>query len=450
MDSGSETTAMDDAPLNRFHLRVAAFSAGGILCDGYMLGIIGPALSHYSEQVRLGPVWTGLLGSSALIGLFVGSLLFGWLTDRVGRRAIYTLDLAVFVVGSLLHLVVTDVAWVFALRLVLGIAIGADYAISPSMLAEFAPRRYRGALLAAISAIWSIGFFASYLVGSLLSGSGPNAWQWMLASAAVPAFLVGLMRIGCPESPRWLVRHGRAEEALRVVREHIDPRATLSDLDERDLERPARFRTLFSREYRSRIAVGGVYWFSQVVPLFAILTFLPSVLSSLGVHDDAVGELGSNLFLLIGSTAGIFAIAYAGRRPFILSSTAALVLLAVVLGLWRGAPGTAALVLLALFILIIGCAQVVTSVYPSEIFPTEVRASGVGLCTSISRVGAAVGTFLLPLAIDAVGVHTTILITAVILAAGLAVAWRWAPETSRQTLGQASHGGDGHTVREAG
>jgi len=450
METGrlSEKTAVDDAPLSWFHLRITAFSAGGILCDGYMLGIIGPALSHYSSQRHLSPVWTGLLGSSALVGLFIGSLLFGWLTDRVGRRAIYTLDLAVCVVGSLLHLFVTEVAWVLVLRLVLGIAIGADYAISPSLLAEFAPRRYRGGLLAAISAIWSIGFFASYLVGSLLSGAGPNAWQWMLASAAVPAFLVSLMRIGCPESPRWLLQQGRADEALRVVRDYIDPSATLQDLDDRDQARPGRFRVLFRRDYWPRLAVGGVYWFSQVVPLFAILTFLPSVLSSLGITAAAVSEVGSNLFLLIGSTAGIFAIFYLGRRPFILASTAALVVLAVVLGLWRTAPGPWALTLLGLFILIIGCAQVVTSVYPSEIFPTEVRASGVGLCTSISRIGAAAGTFLLPLAISTVGIHTTILITAAILAAGLAVAWRWAPETSDQTLGQASNDAYG-TQKEA-
>jgi len=433
-----KTTAIDDAPLSPFHLRVTAFSAGGILCDGYMLGIIGPALNGYSAVHRLSPTWTGLLGSSALIGLFIGSGLFGWLTDKIGRRTIYTFDLAVFVVGSLLHLAVTGVAWVFALRLLLGIAIGADYAISPSMLAEFAPRRYRGTLLAAISAIWSIGFFASYLVGSLLATMGPNAWQWMLASAAVPAFAVGLMRLGCPESPRWLMQRGRTDEALEVVRKYIDPQATLEDLDPHDNEHGHGWRTLFHRDYWPRIAVGGIYWFSQVVPLFAILTFLPTVLTSLDITSGTVGELGSNAFLLVGSTVGIFVITYIGRRPFIICSTAALIVLAGAIGIWRTAPSLATLLLLGLFILIIGCAQVVTSVYPSELFPTEVRASGVGLCTSISRIGAAVGTFLLPLSIGAYGAHTTILITGVVLAAGLAVAWRWAPETSNQPLGEAS------------
>lgn len=139
----SSGSAIDEAGFSRFHLKVTAYSAGGMFCDGYMLGIVAPALAAYGRQHEVSALWSGLIGASALIGLFLGSIAFGWLTDRVGRQTMYLADLLIFVVGSLAQALVTDVAWLFALRLLLGVAIGADYAISPTLLAEFAPRRHR-------------------------------------------------------------------------------------------------------------------------------------------------------------------------------------------------------------------------------------------------------------------------------------------------------------------
>ena len=139
---------IDEAPLSGFHLRVAAYTTGGFFCDGYILGIIGIALSLLGPQFGLGPVWTGLIGASALAGIFVGGTVFGWVTDKVGRQTMYVADLIVFVVGSALQFFVEGPIALFVLRFVMGVAIGADYAIGPALLAELIPRRQRGSLLA--------------------------------------------------------------------------------------------------------------------------------------------------------------------------------------------------------------------------------------------------------------------------------------------------------------
>ncbi|MBI0376448.1 MFS transporter [Streptomyces albiflaviniger] len=102
--------AIDDARLTTFHVKICAFTTGGVLCDGYLLGIIAPALALYSRQQALSATWTGLVGASALIGLFLGSVLFGWLTDALGRQVMYLAGLLAFVGGSLLQAFTTDVA----------------------------------------------------------------------------------------------------------------------------------------------------------------------------------------------------------------------------------------------------------------------------------------------------------------------------------------------------
>jgi putative MFS transporter len=214
---------IDDAPLNSFHLRVVAYTTGGYFVDGYILGMIGIALALLAPQLGLGAVWTGLIGASALAGIFIGGLIFGWVTDRVGRQTMYVADLILFVVASVLQFFVEGPLALFVLRLIMGIAIGADYAIGSALLSEFLPRKQRGRLLACLNAIWTVGFVAAYVAGYFMQNMGPEAWRWMLASSAVPAALILALRLGTPESPRWLLSKGRIDEARQVVKEYIHP-----------------------------------------------------------------------------------------------------------------------------------------------------------------------------------------------------------------------------------
>jgi putative MFS transporter len=114
-------------------------TAGGEGLDGYDLGVLSVVLPLMTTGLGISPVWTGLIGASTLIGIFLGSPIAGYLTDRFGRRRMFLIDIAVFVVLGVSQGVVTTPWQLFVSRLLLGIAIGAEYAIGAAMLAEFAP-----------------------------------------------------------------------------------------------------------------------------------------------------------------------------------------------------------------------------------------------------------------------------------------------------------------------
>ncbi len=210
------TYTLDSAPLRKFHYKLAGYTLGGSFIDGYILGIIEFALVLLIPALNISTFWQGLIGSSPLIGIFLGAMLFGRMADAIGRKKLYTLDFFIIIVASLLQFFVTSAAPLFILRLVLGIAIGAEYAIGPSLQAEFMPIKYRAPLLSFLNISWTIGYFAAAIVGYLLSGDQSN-WKWMLVSSAFPAIIFFIMRLGAPESPRWLISQGRVDEARDIV-----------------------------------------------------------------------------------------------------------------------------------------------------------------------------------------------------------------------------------------
>lgn len=433
------TTAVsiDDLPLSKFHIRMTVFTTGGYFIDGYVLGIISVALAVWSPQVHLSALWDGLIAASALVGVFVGSLVFGPIIDRVGRQVMYITDLIVFIVASLAQLVVSEPWQLFVLRLIMGIAIGIDYAIGPSLLSEMLPKKYRGTLLACLNATYTLGFVVAFVAGYLMRlWLGDTSWRWMLVSSAVPAIIILLLRLGSPESPRWLTAHGHHEKAREVLDKHFGENVTLGDQP----AEPARaaIATLFSRKWRSRTIFASVFWFCQVTPYFALFTLLPSVLKSLGLQDEFTGGLTLNLFQLAGAIVGVVIMNMFSRRNFLISSFVILVVSIGILGVIPNPSSALVIVAFAVFSFVVTAAGNLESVYPAELFPTEIRATGVGFSAAMSRVGAAIGTFLLPLGLGAFGTSTTMLIGAAVLMVGLVVSALLAPDTRDLSLTEAS------------
>lgn len=432
--------ALDDAKLSRFHLKTTMFANGGHFCDGYILGIVVPALPVFSEFHTVSPLMSGLIGAAALIGVFLGALIFGFVTDRVGRRRMFVIDLVLFVVLSLAQVAVTDVTTLLILRLLLGVAVGADYTITATLVAEFAPRRHRAALMSIGPALWTLGYVTAFVVGTAMTGLGSDAWRWILITSAAPALILLILRRRTPESPRWLARNGRSEEALEILHKHVSPTATLADLEETDEGSGAGRASLgevFTRRHRKRLVFAAGFWFCQVVPYFAVFTFLPDILAALEIESGFWQTTSVNLFLLVGGVVGVMTIGRFGRRPYTLVSFALLAATTLAIGLWQHAPEAFVIAMFALFALVSSAMSALDTVYPSELFPTEIRATATGLCVSISRIGAAIGTLVLPLGITTVGVHGVTLIAGGIAVAGLLVSIAGAPETAGLTLAQA-------------
>lgn len=434
--SGSSTRAAAsgsvDEPVTRFHWRVTATTFGANFSDGYALGIIGAALPVLTDTMHLSGVWQGLLGASALIGLFFGSILLGRLADRIGRQKLYVANFILITAASAAQLWAHDPTTLFVLRLLIGFGLGADYAVGPTLLSEFAPRRLRGILLGSLTVMWTVGYVAANMLGSFVPLTD-SAAHWLLASGALPAVLVLLLRIGTPESPSWLDTRGRHEEAARIRRDYLgqpDARPLTPEPTAGTTAPPATpYRHLFVRGQRRNTWFGVLFYSAQVLPYFAIYTFVPSILAAMNVSDGDAQNLLLNFFLLAGGVLGLWPLHRIGRRPFTIWSFGVTTVCLAAIALLAHSSAWLLMVPFLLYTFIMAGASNITQVYPAELFPTPLRASGVGLLNGTSRIASAVGTFVLPVSLTAVGVGWSMGWLAAVLALGTIGSVLWAPET---------------------
>nr|WP_315595354.1 MFS transporter [uncultured Cupriavidus sp.] len=424
---------MEDLPLRRFHAQVAFSGTGGQFSDGFVLGIIGIAVSMAAGPLQLNAMWMGLLGAASLAGLFIGSIFAGPFADKHGRRTIFAYDMLLFAAISAAQFFVTSPEQLLVLRLLLGLILGADYVVSKSLVTEYAPRRYRGRLLSVLAAAWAAGYVGAYLVGFQMRDLGPDAWRYMLMASGVPALLIFPLRMGVPESPLWLMKRGRREEALAIVRRKLGPEVDLVVPESVATQRQGAWAQLFSPRWRRNTLVACVFYTCQVIPYFALGTFAPKVLQALQVKDSFVGGAVYNVLLFIGAIIGLLLIDRLSRRTFLVATfyLSAIALAVLTFGQF-GPIGT--MLVFGAFACILSAAANLEFVYPPELFPTHLRASGVGLAVASSRFGSAFSTFLLPLAVQNVGVHAALGACVAILVFGGVFCHFLAPETGSDNL----------------
>lgn len=427
---------MDDLPLNRFHIRMAALTFGAHLTDGYVLGAIGFALAQLAPQMGLSPLQEGLVGGAALFGLFLGSLVLGWVSDHIGRQKIFTVSFVLITLASFLQFFVINVEQLIFLRVLVGIGLGGDYSVGHTLLAEFAPRKHRGVLLGSFSVVWTLGYVAASLAGHALVDSGPDTWRWLLASAALPALLITLFRWGTPESPRWLLRRGRVAEAHQIVRRYLGENVLLTD--EISVSTSHHFRTLFSRSLWRRTAFNSLFFVCLVIPYFAIYTWLPTISELMKMGEGLRASMLLNLVLIVGALLGLVLTQRCSRRGFLIGGFMVLLFCLTALAFVPSQQSSLILLLFIVFTLTISAVSNLVGVLPAESFPTDIRALAVGFATSMSRLGSAIGTGLLPVALAFYGVQVTMLILSAVLLTGLLVSIFWAPETRDLSLVAAS------------
>ena len=426
--------AYDDAPLRPFHIRVAVAAFGGVFSDGFGLGIIGISLGLASGTLALTPLWLGLLGAASLFGLFFGALLTGPVADRFGRRPIFAYNMALLALFSVAQFFVTSSAELLSLRFGIGVLLGTDYVVSKAMLTEFTPRVIRGRIMGALSVAWAGGFACAFAVGVALSATGPDAWRWMLAAGAVPCLLVLPLRWSLPESPLWLAAQGQDAAAARVVRDRFGAGVAPPPARPRLPQVRGRWSQLLSPAWRRRTFVGCTFFVCQVIPYFAVGTFVSRVLAALDVKGDYVGGLCYNVALVAGAILGVSIVDRLPRRVFLVGSFAITAGAMLVLTLAESLPPAAVIALFALFACVLSAASNLCYVYLPELFPTDLRASGIGLAIAASRIGSAVGTFLLPALVAAFGVRTALGACFAVLVFGGVACYIFAPETRNAPL----------------
>jgi MFS family permease len=214
---------LDRLPLSRFHLLIITALGVTWILDGLevtIVGAIGPVLQD-SRTLGLSTEQIGLAGSTYVVGAVMGALLFGWLTDRFGRRLVFYITLIVYLAGVLL----TATSWSFwsfaAFRAITGFGIGGEYAAINSAIDELIPARYRGRIDLAVNGSFWLGAAAGS--GASLLFLDPNflppnlGWRLGFAIGGVLGLGILLLRHYVPESPRWLVTHGYSQRADATI-----------------------------------------------------------------------------------------------------------------------------------------------------------------------------------------------------------------------------------------
>ena len=439
---------MDDVAMTPFLRKITFFSSGGSFLDGYVLSLIGVALTQIVPAFGLTDAWSAAIGASVLVGIFVGTILGGYVTDLVGRKKMFIIDLVAIGLFSLLSVLVAEPWQLVAARFFIGVFVGADYPIATSLIAEFTPKEHRSISMGMVSAAWYLGATVAAVVGYCLYGV-EDGWKWMLGSAVVPCVILLIGRHDIPESPLWLAQKGRGDEAEAVVARVFGPDVALT-VPEASGKAP--LRTLAHGCYLKRMVFLGVFILCQVVPMYAIYTFGPEIMTAFGLgegHEAILGESAVSLFFLVGSIPAMFWLNSMGRRPLLLVSLALMTVGLLVLGLWPTAPVIVVIAAFGLYAFFSGGPGILQWLYPNELFPTEVRATAVGIAIGFSRIGTIAATYGTPLALAAWGVGPVMLAAAGLVALGWVLSYFMAPETRGKSLAETSaiDGIDGVTAR---
>lgn len=396
----------------------------GEFVDGYDLIVIGGALLLLKPAFHLSASETGVLGAGAFFGAAAGLLVFGEVTDRLGRRNVFLYNFAFFVVFALISAFVANFAELLTFRILLGAVIGTDIATSMTFLAEISPRQHRGSWTGALPQVaWTLGALVSLLVAlALFDAVGADAWRWMFALGAVPALVVLVGRRTIPESPRWLLAEGRHDEAEAAMRKlgltAVAPAARRPEpaADTHLVAlRPGSQGTyldIFKKPYTAGAILAIV-----IVGLTPLVGAPASVIAPYVLHYvgllGATASLKGSMFIWIGGLAGsLIAFATIDRIGRLVSSAISLFgafVCLVLLAVLQGHPTP----FVAIYILLGALTWFGASSFwalPTELLPTHLRARGQGLGNGLARAVVGATTWMVPAGIAALGFKTTIIL----------------------------------------
>ncbi|MBN2022039.1 MAG: sugar porter family MFS transporter [Pirellulales bacterium] len=441
---------------------VSLVAAMGGLLFGYDWVVIGGAKPFFEKYFELNTdALSGWANSCALLGCLLGSIISGVLSDRFGRKPLLLACGLLFAVSSVFtgwsHTFTMFVVW----RIAGGVAIGMASNLSPLYIAEIAPARLRGRLVSMNQLTIVIGILVAQVVNLLIAESVPKdataefirqswngqyGWRWMFTAVAVPSVIFFLGSLFLPESPRWLVKRGRDEQARRILARVGGAEHAQTEL--RDIQ------ATLAREEMARLRVAEL-----LQPGILRLLILGSVLAVLqqwsainvffnyaedifGAAGYKVGDILSNIVItgginLVFTFVAIGTVDRLGRRPLMLLGFAGIAIMHLLLGgafLFK-APGP----------VVVGCTLGAISCYAmtvapivwvliAEIFPNRVRGAAVSVAVSALWIACFLLTYTFPTLKSTLGLAGTFWTYAAICAAGFVFVWFLVPETKGKTL----------------
>jgi len=431
-------------PTSWWHVKTRIIVGVATFFDAFDALTIATVLPVLVPMWKLAPPQIGLLISAGFLGQLIGALLFGWIGERFGRMPAMIWSIATFAVMSLVCAFAWDYNSLLVFRTLQGIGLGGEVPIAAVYISELTRARHRGRFVLLYELVFPIGLVAASLLGLWLVPT--YGWQSMFYIGALPAILALFLRVLLPESPRWLAVHGRHAQADAVV-------STIERETEKEVgklppvqpvvstrERRASFSDLFGATYLRRTLVVWVIWFSAYFVNYGLSIWLPTIYRTVfklpldvslryGLITQAVGMIGALICALT--------IDYVGRRIWFAIAFAAAALSLGVLASSANPSAEQVLVYMTIAYFFVTTINLGVYLYTPELYPTRVRALGVGTATAWLRLASVIGPMVVGTMI-AGGLQSVFLTFAIVATIAAAITAAFAIETKGRVLEEVS------------
>ncbi|MGD6745798.1 MFS transporter [Streptomyces sp. BH106] len=409
IDSTDPVGRLDRLPVGPWHRRLTAIVGIGAFFDLYEVFLGGVLAAALAESWQLSGTEKSWLIASGFLGMFVGANVLSVLADRFGRRKMFLVNLGMYSLFSLACAFAQDATQLSVLRFLAGLGLGAELVLVDTYLAEFLPRKVRGRYIAWAYTLGFVGVPVAALLGARLVAKhelfGIDGWRWLLVAGALGAAFIQLLRTRLPESPRWLASRGRTAEADAVVRdieERVGVTAEAADpavpAPRAEAQEPAGQKVplgqMFKAPYARRTVMWWIFQILQTVGYYGFGSLAPVVLQAKGhtVTESLSYAALSYLGYPVGSALSVPLIDRIERRTLIILSALGIA----AFGLVFGFAEASWLIVGAGFLLTVSSNVFSNAfhVYQTEIFPTGMRSSAIGIAYSLSRLTSVVLPFI--------------------------------------------------------
>ncbi|AKL98500.1 sugar porter family MFS transporter [Endomicrobium proavitum] len=377
------------------------FGALGGLLFGYDTGVISGAILFIETDMKLTPFAQGIVVSAILFGAIMGAAMIGYFADRFGRKKMVLISAFIFAAGAIASALSPNAEILIFSRIILGVAVGGASALVPLYLAEMAPAKSRGTLSTLNQLMITVGILSAYIVNLIFADAG--LWQVMLGFAAIPAIILFFGTLLLPESPRWLVCKGNADEAFNILKLLGNARGAkkeISEIKAACAKDSAGFSELFARWVRPALIVGvGLAIFQQLIGCNTVIYYAPTIFASVGLGNSSaiLSTVGIGVVNVLVTIIALIIMDKFDRKKMLITGSIGMTLSLLTLGVFSNGASSAYLVLAACAAYIVFFALTwgpIMWIMIGEVFPLKIRGIGVGV-SSVANWTANLGVALM-------------------------------------------------------